>query len=227
MGVPKGICFGWCLGISDSFPINSTYIPNNHNSALDHLAFILSYIRAELAAGRYTGPFSPDRLEHLIGFFRTGPLGVIPKPGSSKFRLIQDHSFPHDNPSIPSINSAIDSSAFECDWGTFEDCERLVTAALPGTQVAVFDVEAAHRHSPIAPEDQHFVCVMYVVNGVVQIFIDHAGSFGCSSSNGLFGCPGDAIIVIYKFHGVQDLLKWVDDYIFFRYPTVRLSSTSR
>ncbi|KIK37645.1 hypothetical protein CY34DRAFT_36510, partial [Suillus luteus UH-Slu-Lm8-n1] len=63
----------------------------NHKSALEHPDFIISYIHAEVAAGRYySGPFSPDRLERIIGFFRTSPLGVIPKPGSSKFRLIQD-----------------------------------------------------------------------------------------------------------------------------------------
>lgn len=217
--VPKGIRFGWRLGIPDSFPLNCTYIPDNHKSALDHPEFIMSYIHAEVAAGRYTGPFSPDRLERIIGFFRTSPLGVIPKPGSTKFRLIQDHSFPRNNDFIPSVNSAIDSSLFPCDWGTFEDCERLVTAAPPGTQVAVFDVEAAHRRSPIAPEDQRFVCVMFVVDGVLQVWIDHAASFGGASSNGLFGRPGDAIVAIFKFNGIPDLLKWVDDYIFFRYPS--------
>jgi hypothetical protein len=220
--VPKGIRYGWRLGVPDSFPLSCTYIPDNHKSALDHPDFIISYIHAEVSAGRYSGPFSPDRLERIIGHFRTSPLGVIPKPGTSKFRLIQDHSFPRNHNFIPSVNSAIDSSLFPCDWGTFEDCERLVTEAPPGTQVAVFDVEAAHRRSPIAPEDQCYVCVMFVVNGVLQVWIDHAASFGGASSNGLFGRPGDAIVAIYKFNGIPDLLKWVDDYIFFRYPTVSL-----
>ncbi|KAG2114394.1 hypothetical protein DEU56DRAFT_761850 [Suillus clintonianus] len=62
---------------------------------------------------------------------------------------------------------------------------------------------------------------MFSINGVVQVWIDHAASFGGASSNGIFGRPGDAIVVIFKFNGVQDLLKWVDDYIFFRYPTGR------
>lgn len=217
--VPKGTRFGWRLGVPDSFPLLSSYIPNNHRSAVDQPDFIMSYIHSEVSARRYTGPFSPDRLERLIGCFRTSPLGVIPKPGSSKFRLIQDHSFPRNHQFIPSVNSAIDSSLFPCDWGTFEDCERLVTEAPPGTQVAVFDVASAHRRSPIAPEDQRFVCVMYIVDGVVQIWIDHAASFGGASSNGMFGRPGDAIVAIYKFNGVEDLLKWVDDDIFFRYPT--------
>jgi hypothetical protein len=218
--IPLGIRYGWRLGVSDSFPLTSSFIPDNHQSAVDHPDFILDYIRAETRAGRYTGPFSPDRLERLIGPFRTGPLGVVPKPGSAKLRLIQDHSYPRNNPSIPSVNSDIDSSKFQCDWGTFNDCESLVANAPPGTQAAVFDVAAAHRRSPIAPEDQRFVCVMFVVDGVKLCWIDHTGCFGCASSNGLFGRPGDAIVFIYKFKGVQDLLKWVDDYIFFRYPTV-------
>jgi hypothetical protein len=184
--VLKGIRFGWCLGVPDSFPLISSYIPNDHRSAVDQPNFIMSYIHSEVSACCYTGPFSQDCLECLIGCFHTSSLGVIPKPGSSKFRLIQDHSFPRNHQFIPSVNSAIDSSPFPCDWGTFEDCECLVTEAPPGTQVAAFDIASAHRCSPIAPKDQWFVCVMYVVGGVVQIWIDHAASFGGASSNRMF-----------------------------------------
>ena len=220
--VPKGIRFGWRIGVPDSYTLSSTFIPPNHKSALDHIDFLLEYINSEVREGRYSGPFSPSRLEHIIGPFRTSPLGVIPKPGSSKFRLIQDHSFPR-NDSFPSINSLIDSSLFECDWGTFSDCWLRVASAPPGSQAAVFDVEAAHRRSPIAPEDQYLVCVMIEVDGVTRIYVDHCACFGCSSSSGLFGRPGDAIITIFAHKGVSDTLRWADDFVFFRYPSVRSS----
>lgn len=226
--VPKGIHFGWRLSVIDSFPLNCTYIPNNHKSALEHPKFIISYIHSEVAAGRYSRPFSPDHLKCIIGYFRTSPLGVIPKLGTFKFCLIQDHSFPHNHAFISFVNSTIDSSLFPCDWGTFEDCEQLVTEAPPGTQVAIFDVEAAHRHSPIAPKDQHYICVMYIINGVLQVWIDHAVSFGGASSNGLFSRPGDAIVAIFKSNSIQNLLKWVDDYMLSHCkPILHLSCVSR
>jgi hypothetical protein len=74
--VPKGIRFGWCLSVPDSFPPNCIYIPNNHKSALERLEFIISYIHSEVAAGCYSGPFSPDHLERIIDYFRTSPLSV-------------------------------------------------------------------------------------------------------------------------------------------------------
>ena len=91
--VPEGIRFGWRIGVPDSYSLSSSYIPPNHNSALKNIDFLLDYIDTEVRKHRYSGPFSPSHLERIIGPFCTSPLGVIPKPGSSKFRLIQDHSF--------------------------------------------------------------------------------------------------------------------------------------
>lgn len=114
----------------------------------------------------------------------------------------------------------IDSLLFECDWGTFSDCWLRVASAPPGAQAALFNVEAVHRRSPIAPEDQHLVCVTIEVNGVTRIYIDHCACFGCASSSGLFGCPGDAIIKIFSHKGVIDSLCWSDDFAFFYFPLV-------
>ena len=224
--VPEGIRFGWRIGVPDLYSLSSSYIPPNHNSALKNIDFLLDYIDTEVREHRYSGPFSPSRLERIIGPFRTSPLGVIPKPGSSKFRLIQDHSFPRDG-SFPSVNSMIDTSLFECGWGTFSDCWIRVATAPPGSQASVFDVEAAHRRSPIAPEDQYLVCVMIEVNRVTRIYIDHCACFGCSSSSGLFGRPGDAITTIYAHRGVDDVLRWADDFVFFRFPLPSSPSNSR
>ncbi|KAF8119570.1 hypothetical protein EV363DRAFT_1196895 [Boletus edulis] len=59
------------------------------------LSIINLYIFPCLASSGlpFTGPFSPDHLEAIIDPFHTGPLGVIPKFGSSKFCLVQDHSW--------------------------------------------------------------------------------------------------------------------------------------
>ncbi|EIW77138.1 hypothetical protein CONPUDRAFT_62312, partial [Coniophora puteana RWD-64-598 SS2] len=63
----------------------------NHASFLDHINFLLEYINSKLSAGHCSGPFTCDQLESLIRPFCTGPLSVIPKPGPSKFCLVQDH----------------------------------------------------------------------------------------------------------------------------------------
>ncbi|KIJ07705.1 hypothetical protein PAXINDRAFT_158345 [Paxillus involutus ATCC 200175] len=60
---------------------------------------------------------------------------------------------------------------------------------------------------------------MIVIDGQIQIFIDHCACFGCSSSSGIFDRPGNAIIPIFKHKGVEDVIHWADDYIFLRYPS--------
>ncbi|KIK77629.1 hypothetical protein PAXRUDRAFT_17372 [Paxillus rubicundulus Ve08.2h10] len=38
-------------------------------------------------------------------------------------------------------------------------------------------------------------------------------------SSSLFDCPGNAIVIIFKHKGVEDIIHWADDYIFLRYPS--------
>lgn len=47
---------------------------------------------------------------------------------------------------------------------------------------------------------------------------DHRLNFGISPAPGIFGWVADAIVHIYRARGIEDILKWVDDFIFFRYP---------
>ena len=43
--------------------------------------------------------------------------------------------------------------------------------------------------------------------------------FGLAPSGGIQGTVADALIDVFKFHGIKDAMKWVDDFIFFRSPT--------
>lgn len=211
--VPFGLQNGFKTGVSSI--ISSTFTPNNHSSALLAPLIIQQHIDTELQLERYSGPFSSSHLSSLIGNFRTAPLGVVPKPNSDKSRVIQDLSFPRNNPSFASVNSEIDSDNFPCEWGTFAQCYFLVAKAPPGTQVSVFDVDSAYRNIPIHPDDQRHFCVSW--KG--KVYIDHCVAFGSASSAGLFGRVADCFVAIVMAFGAQQVLKWVDDFIFFRYPT--------
>jgi hypothetical protein len=91
--IPTSLHSGFCLGTSG--PITSTYIPNNHTSAISHPDAILDHINTELNTGHYSSPFSKSTLFNLIGPFRMAPLGVVDKSLSpSKFRIIQDFFVP-------------------------------------------------------------------------------------------------------------------------------------
>jgi hypothetical protein len=175
---------------------------------------VTDYINKEMAAGRYSEPFNPTTLTSLIGHYSCSPLGISEHNG--KLRVIQDHSFPRNDPNKASINSMIDTSAFEYDWASFSQCYLYVANAPPGTQASVFDVEGAFRNMPIAPEDRKYVAVCH--NELVHL--DGACSFGSSSSPGIFDRAADAIVAIFRFLLIYYLLRWVDDFIFFRQPRI-------
>lgn len=180
-------------------------------------------------------------LRCLAGFFRTAPMNVVEQPG--KLRITTDHSFPRKpipeyvqealrrrelDPSLPltinpedvSINSLIDPKKFGCAWGYFILCLLLVHDAPEGTQVAVSDVKSAFRIIPTPPEERKFT-VISLPDGY---HLNYTLDFGACPSPGIFGRVADCIVAIFLACGVAAILKWVDDFIFFRYAkTVTLS----
>jgi hypothetical protein len=208
--VPVGIRDGFRLGYNEC--LISCYMPPNHASAINNPIPVRAYIEKEISAGRYSTGYDPKVLGSKFNF-RTSPLGLVDKDG--KFRVISDFSFPRNDPSQHSLNSKIDVSWFKTDYATFAECYLFVINAPPGSQAAVYDVDAAYRRMPIAPEDQAFVCLHF--DGYV--YIDHNTCFGSASSHAMLGRCANSICAIFKFHGVQDVIKWVNDFVFFRYPT--------
>lgn len=198
---------------SDILPRPLVYFENHRSSLLDP-SFISSYIKAEQEAGRYSRGFTPAKLEELIGPFQTSPLGLVPKPGSSKFRLIQDMSFPRNDPSLPSVNSGIDSDHFPTAWGTFDSVLDLILSLPPGCVAATFDISAAYRITPIRPDQQHLLCISW--DG--SVYVDRAVMFGLSSSAGVFGAVADMLVAIYTAAGIGPIRKWVDDFFAVRLP---------
>jgi hypothetical protein len=236
--VPKGLQFGFTVGLQD-FTLTATFSPPNHASSSLHEEFLYEKYSKEILLGRISQGYEPDVLESLIGPYRTAPLGVTDSAG--KLRVIVDHSFPDGNSTIDisslplssdgkrilnasttSINSITDLAEFTCDWGSFSECWLLVADAPEGTQAAVFDVESAFRNLPLHPSIRRFLAVRFHD----KIHIDHCLNFGHSPSPGVWGLVADAMAWILKHHGVEALLKWVDDFVFFRYPKSRLGHDS-
>jgi hypothetical protein len=187
-------------------------MPPNHLSACNNPDPVCAYIMKEIAAGRYSTGFDPVHLASCF-HYHTSPRGLIDK--DDKFRVISDFSFPHNDPLQHSINSKIDVSWFKTDDATFSECYLYVANTLPGSQAAVYDVDAAYRCMPISPEDQVYGCLHF--DGSVHL--DHNACFRSASSHTMLGLCANSICAIFRFNGVQDVIKWVDDFVFLRYPT--------
>jgi hypothetical protein len=217
--VPNSLRFGFDIGVHT--PPTHTYTPPNHNSALSYPDHVLSHIHNELSLRRYSGPFSRSRLEFLIGPFRTSPLGSVPKSSdSTDRRIVQDLSFPRNNPTQSSVNDQIDIEDFRCDWGSFNDVREIVIDAPPGTEAATLDVDSAFRCCPILPTQQR----NFIIHWEDSYYVDHNAPFGATSAGGVFGRVADAKSAILESKKIGPSKNWVDDFAFFRYPITLLPS---
>jgi hypothetical protein len=50
-----------------------------------------------------------------------------------------------------------------------------------------------------------------------KVHLDHTFSFGVTSAPGVFGRLVDLLVHMLKFMLVDEIIKWVDDFVFFRY----------
>ena len=212
--VPISLRLGFDMGVH--IPPSQTYTPPNHKSALSYPDHILSLIHKELSLRHYTGPFSHSKLEFLIGPFRTSPLGTAPKShDSTDRRIVQDLSFPRNDPMQSSVNNQINIEDFCCDWGTFNDIREIILDAPVGTEAATLDVNSAFRCCPILPSQQR----NFIIHWDDSYYIDYNAPFGATSAGGVFGRVADAKSAILKSEKISSSKNWVDDFVFFRFPT--------
>ena len=191
-----------------------TYTPPNHSSAISYPTHVLSHIHHKLQHHRYTSPFSHSHLEYLIGPFCTSPPGTVPKvSSSSEHRVIQDLSYPRNNPLLPSVNNSINLELFTCNWGTFNDVRTLIIEAPINTEAATLNIDLAFRHCPIILSQQS----SFVIHWNNLFYIENNAHFGAMSSRGVFGKMADAFSSILNSKGFSPFKNWVDDFVFFRY----------
>lgn len=221
VSIPHGLRNGFDVGIdrdatmsrfSDSCPYT---LYKNHTAAARYPGVITAMIEEETREGRISAFYEPDELYKLVGPFRNAPLTVAAKDNDfSNGRVCQDFSYPRDDPHDVSFNKSINPDNFTCDWGTFSQCYLLAARAPEGTQVAVFDVKAAHRRVPVQPWQQAFYAIMWL--GLVAL--NHCCQFGAASSSGLWGRLADAFRGIFMFNfPSSDSINWADDFTFWRY----------
>lgn len=186
----------------------------------------------KITLGRVSHGYDPKTLFSLIGHFCTTPLAVI-NQNSGKCRIIVNHSYLRNkqsttldsfadistlkhiiHPAITSINTVIDSKQFQCTWGSFSKCYLLVADAIEGCRATVFDVDSTFHNIPISPSTRCFLAIM--IRG--KIHIDHVLNFGASPLPGVFGRVANAVVRIFLSWGVEAVIKWVNNFIFFHYP---------
>jgi hypothetical protein len=208
--IPIGLRQGFLCGLENS-SLSCTFVPQNHYTSQEDEEFVVKKYAEEIALGRLSHGYNPDKLFSLIGHFRTAPLAVIDQ-GGSKRHIIVNHSYPKNkncidletlprdtaqnyiiDPSKTSINTVINSKKFQCAWGSFLECFLLVADAPEGTQAAVFDVDYTFHNIPLHPSACCFLAI--IMKGLIHL--DHVLNFGALPSLAIFGRVVDAMVKIF------------------------------
>ncbi|EHS64549.1 uncharacterized protein PGTG_22288 [Puccinia graminis f. sp. tritici CRL 75-36-700-3] len=218
--VLHGFEHGFDQGIPDHrIPGVSWYTPNNHLSASLAVNKILSSMEKELEAGRMFGPFSHKEVAQKFSFFRTSPLGAVVN-GDGSVRPINDLSYPHSDPGVPSVNSFVDKYDFQTTWDDFSTVAKFFKSLKEPVQLVLFDWEKAYRQIPTHPSQWPYLMVKGVDN---NLYLDTRITFGGVAGCGSFGRPADAWkdIMGSEFDLIR-VFRWVDDNLFIK----SLSSTT-
>jgi hypothetical protein len=112
-------------------------------------------------------------------------------------------SYPCTPSGITSINHGINPDAFPTAWGSFDATAALILSLPTGCIAATFDISAAYRLTPIRPDQQHHLCILW--EGLV--YVDWAVMFGLASSTGVFGPIANMLVALYKAAGFSRILK--------------------
>ena len=111
---------------------------------------------------------------------------------SDNHHIVQDLSFPRNDPAHWSVNKHINIDDFRCDWGTFNNVRTIVMDASDRTEAATLDVDSAFRCCPIIPSQQP----NFVIHWNNLFYINHNVPFGATSSGGVFRKVAKAMLAI-------------------------------
>ena len=170
-------------------------------------------IMQEVKLKRYAGPFTRPPFE----FYRQSPIGLVPKDGGLRTRLIFHLSYPR-NDSKMSVNSGTPRKYCVVRYKDFNDAVQLCLEKLKSGRCLMgkSDQIAAFRNLGIRPDDFPLLVFKAVnpANGKIYFFVDKCLPFGHAISCALFQRVSDAIAHVCAYLSGKTLINYLDDYFF-------------
>ena len=198
-----------CEGLSEGFkiphrPFKFVTQARNHPSALANPQAIDKILQNELSLGRIAGPFEYPPYQE----FHLSPLGLVPKPNGTEFRIIHDLSFPF----AASLNFAIPEECKTVSYDNLETAINIILELGPDSLIAKADIEQAYRIIPIHPSSVPLL-------GFVRrdrYYFDFMLPFGLALSFQYFEKFSCAIQwILHNKYSVPHISHIIDDFIFF------------
>ena len=170
-------------GYTYGFKIGNTRSPDprppckNLREARRHETALRELINKEIALGHMLGPFKEPPLPNLV----FSPLNLVPKANSAtKFRLVQDLSYPWDGQQ--SVNACIPSENSSVQYHSFDEVVEMAQKLGKCIFGARLDVEFAFRNQAM-----HFSVLHLLACSIGdEIYLNSSLPFGLSSSCKIF-----------------------------------------
>ena len=172
-------------------------------------------VMKEVKLGRYAGPYEKVPFDHFI----QSPIGLVPKDGGKKTRLIFHLSYPRKvgkNEKPKSVNANTPTHKTTVVYSSFDDAIKLCLKCGKHCKMGKSDMSSAFRHLGIKPDHWKYLVMKAKspFDGKFYYFVDKCLPFGASISCAHFQAFSDAVAHIVKYLTKQDLLNYLDDYFF-------------
>ena len=168
-------------------------------------------VMKEVELKRYAGPFPSIPYDTYI----QSPIGLVPKDGGKKTRLIFHLSYPRTGKGV-SVNSSTPQEFKSVNYATFDDAIRLCIKAGKGCFAGKSDMSAAFRHLAMKKKFWRYL-IMKAQNPEDNnwyYFVDKCMPFGAAISCANFQAFSDAISHIVAYKMKSDNINYLDDFFF-------------
>ena len=169
-------------------------------------------VMKEVKEKRYAGPFEEIPFENFI----QSPIGLVPKDGGKKTRLIFHLSHPRDSERGTSVNGATPPELTTVKYMDFDEAIRLCLKEGKGCYIGKSDMTSAFRHLGMKKKFWKFLVMkaQNPIDGKWYYFVDKCMPFGASISCSHFQRFSNAIAHIVKHKTRKENINYLDDFFF-------------
>ena len=194
-------------------PRDQTRKSKNLNLRVGSKTELWNKVMKEVELGCYAGPYKENELP--FSHFIQSPIGLVPKDGGRKTRLIFHLSHPR-NGNYSSVNECILKEKCMVAYPDFEEAVKLCLQEGKSCKMGKSDMSSAFHHVPISSFDWNLMTLKaeHPISGVVFYFFDKCLPFGSSISCTIFQVISDAISHLVSFRTRKRNINYLDDYFF-------------
>ena len=167
-------------------------------------------VMKEVQLGRYAGPYLEPPFEHFI----QSPIGLVPKDGGKKTRLIFHLSYPRETGN--SVNACTPKEVCTVKYKDFDDAVRLCMNEGKHCKAGKTDLTSAFRILGVRPQDWPLLVMKAEcpLDHKTYYFVDKCLPFGHAISCALFQKVSDALSHIARIKTGKENVNYLDDFFF-------------